>query len=99
MLVLTRKEGESIRIGDDIEIVVRRLSGNRVALAVEAPRDVRILRGELTQFDDSTETREADRAQTASRAPRAAKREVDYAVIESRIPRAYFQSVADEFIS
>lgn len=47
MLVLSRKTGEQIQIGTDITIEVRRVSGNRVALAVQAPRDVRILRGEL----------------------------------------------------
>ncbi|QDV73495.1 carbon storage regulator [Botrimarina mediterranea] len=49
MLVLSRKTGEQIQIGQDITIEVRRVSGNRVALAVQAPRDVRILRGELKE--------------------------------------------------
>lgn len=49
MLVLSRKAGELIHIGDDITIEVRRVSGNRVALAVQAPRDQRILRGELKE--------------------------------------------------
>lgn len=47
MLVLSRKIGEKIHVGEDITIEVRRVAGNRVTLAVEAPRDVRILRGEL----------------------------------------------------
>ena len=47
MLVLSRKVGERIHVGDDIVLEVRRISGNRVTLALEAPRDVRILRGEL----------------------------------------------------
>jgi carbon storage regulator len=47
MLVLSRKSGERIHIGNDIVIEVRRVAGNRVTLALEAPRDVRILRGEL----------------------------------------------------
>jgi len=51
MLVLTRKVGESIQIGDHVTVVVQRISGNRVALSFEAPRDVRILRGELDQFE------------------------------------------------
>ena len=52
MLVLSRKTGERIHIGDDIIIEVRRVAGNRVSLALEAPADVRILRGELQVFDD-----------------------------------------------
>jgi len=47
MLVLSRKSGERIHVGDQITIEVRRIAGNRVTLALEAPRDVRILRGEL----------------------------------------------------
>ncbi len=49
MLVLSRKNGERIHIGDDIVIEVRRLAGNRVSLAIDAPRSVRVLRGELWQ--------------------------------------------------
>jgi carbon storage regulator CsrA len=47
MLVLSRKIGEKIHVGGNITIEVRRVAGNRVTLAVDAPREVRILRGEL----------------------------------------------------
>jgi carbon storage regulator CsrA len=56
MLVLSRKVGERIHVGDDIVLEVRRISGNRVTLALEAPRDVRILRGELEQAAREFET-------------------------------------------
>ena len=46
MLVLTRKEGERIRIGDDIEIVVYDLRNNRVKVAIHAPPETRIVRVE-----------------------------------------------------
>lgn len=49
MLVLSRKAGQRVHIGDDIVLEVRRVAGNRVTIALEAPRDVRILRGELQQ--------------------------------------------------
>jgi carbon storage regulator len=49
MLVLSRKTGERIHIGENITIEVRRVAGNRVTLALDAPRNVRILRGELEQ--------------------------------------------------
>lgn len=49
MLVLSRKTGERIHIGDNITIEVRRVAGSRVTLALDAPRDLRILRGELAQ--------------------------------------------------
>jgi|GEM_PF-1788803 len=47
MLVLTRKQGEKIRIGDDIVLKVVGFAGSRVRLAFDAPSDIRILRGEL----------------------------------------------------
>lgn len=47
MLVLTRRNGESIKIGKDIAIKVVSIQGNRVRLAIEAPEDVAVLRGEL----------------------------------------------------
>ncbi|HUS39118.1 MAG: carbon storage regulator [Pirellulales bacterium] len=52
MLVLSRKAGESIKIGDDIIVVVNRIAGSRVTIALEAPRSMRIVRGELRPFDD-----------------------------------------------
>ena len=47
MLVLTRRPGQSIRIGAGIEVQVVRLEGDRVVLGLVAPRDVAIVRGEL----------------------------------------------------
>jgi carbon storage regulator len=47
MLVLSRKVGERIHVGDNIILEIRRIAGNRVTLALDAPRNVRILRGEL----------------------------------------------------
>jgi carbon storage regulator len=47
MLVLSRKVGERIYVGDNIVLEIRRIAGNRVTVALDAPRDVRILRGEL----------------------------------------------------
>jgi carbon storage regulator CsrA len=47
VLVLSRKIGERIHVGDAIIIEVRRVAGNRVTLAIEADKSRRILRGEL----------------------------------------------------
>jgi carbon storage regulator len=49
MLVLTRKMGEEIVIGDNIKLVVNRIAGNRVTIGINAPGNVTILRGELEQ--------------------------------------------------
>lgn len=47
MLILQRKAGESLLIGDDITIRVVSVDGTRVRLAIAAPEDVSILRSEL----------------------------------------------------
>jgi carbon storage regulator len=47
MLVLSRRPGERIRIGDAVELVVLKIRGSRVQLGVVAPHDVSVLRGEL----------------------------------------------------
>ena len=47
MLILQRKAGESLVIGDDITVRVISVDGARVRLAIDAPEDVPILRSEL----------------------------------------------------
>jgi len=51
MLVLSRREGERIRIGDSITVTVVRCAGDKVRIGIEAPPDMLILRGELELFD------------------------------------------------
>jgi carbon storage regulator len=51
MLVLSRKLGERLMIGDDIVLIVNKVAGNRVTLAIEAPNHVRIVRGELSPLE------------------------------------------------
>ena len=46
MLVLSRKKGERIRIGDEIEVKVLKISGNRVTLGIEAPTRLHIVRSD-----------------------------------------------------
>lgn len=47
MLTLTRKVGEMIRIGDDIQIVVKEIRKNQVRIGIIAPPDVKIFREEV----------------------------------------------------
>ncbi|MHC4636218.1 MAG: carbon storage regulator CsrA [Planctomycetota bacterium] len=47
MLVLTRKKDESIIIGDNIEITVTEVSGNRVRLGINAPKEIIVHRKEI----------------------------------------------------
>lgn len=53
MLVLTRKLQEQICIGDNVTISVLKIKGNTVRIGIDAPRDVRVLRGEIPQFESS----------------------------------------------
>jgi len=54
MLVLSRKESEKIRLGDDIIITVVRVAGDKVRLGIEAPNHVPVLRRELKRHDSET---------------------------------------------
>ncbi len=47
MLVLTRRPGQGLRIGEDVELTIVRVSGDRVVVAVTAPSAVPIVRTEL----------------------------------------------------
>ena len=51
MLVLSRKESEKIRLGDDIIITVVRVAGDKVRLGIEAPSHVPVLRRELKRHE------------------------------------------------
>lgn len=47
MLILTRKVGESVAIGDDIQVSVIEIKGSQVKLGIRAPRDVTVHREEI----------------------------------------------------
>lgn len=47
MLVLTRRLGESITIGEDVKVVIVDIDGNQVKLGIDAPRHIEIYREEL----------------------------------------------------
>lgn len=52
MLVLSRKQQEQIKIGDQITVTIVRVKGNTVRVGIEAPRDVRVIRAELPKTDN-----------------------------------------------
>ncbi len=64
MLILSRKTGESLILDDRIEIKITEISGEKVRIGIEAPRDCRILRKELRQ------TVESNREAAAESVPR-----------------------------
>jgi carbon storage regulator len=68
MLVLSRKTEQVICVGNNVEITVLGVQGGRVRLGIEAPRDVRIRRGELEAFDppDESDSHAGARAETVA---------------------------------
>ncbi|MCB6609805.1 carbon storage regulator CsrA [[Clostridium] symbiosum] len=47
MLILTRKKGESIKIGDEIEIFITEVKGDKVRIGISAPENMKITRTEI----------------------------------------------------
>ena len=61
MLVLTRKSNQSIMIGDDIEVSVLSVMGEKVRIGIQAPRDIPVFRKEV-YLEIQQERMEADGA-------------------------------------
>jgi len=60
VLVLTRKSNQSIMIGDDIEISVLAIMGEKVRIGIEAPRSVPVFRSEVyVQIQEGREAAES----------------------------------------
>lgn len=51
MLVLSRKQGQQIFVGSSIVVTIVRVSGDKVRVGIEAPDEMRVLRGELEPDD------------------------------------------------
>ena len=49
MLILTRRAGEALRIGDEIEVTVMAVNGSQVRIGINAPRDVAVDREEIAE--------------------------------------------------
>ena len=47
MLILTRRIGETLKIGDNIEVTILSLKGNQIRIGVNAPKDVEVHRSEV----------------------------------------------------
>ncbi len=76
MLVLTRKVGEQIRVGEDIVLTLVRIQGDKVRLGIDAPRDVPIHREEVRR---RLATAQIPLNARGSRAPEAGRRESEQA--------------------
>jgi carbon storage regulator len=71
MLILTRKIGEMIRIGDDVTVRVLAVRGGQVSLGFTAPNDVRIFREEVLLEDAAAAAERAEAAREPMHGERA----------------------------
>lgn len=62
MLVLSRKKDEKIRIGDNVEITVIEIRGDKVRLGIEAPKDVPVHRQEVWEVLQRHKVEETEKA-------------------------------------
>lgn len=56
MLVLSRKTGERIQIGNDVVVTIVRIGPNNVRIGIEAPRELSVIREELVGFDQQAQS-------------------------------------------
>ena len=54
MLILSRRESESVHLGDDIVLTIVRVSGEKVRIGIQAPPHIKVLRNELEIEDPSS---------------------------------------------
>ncbi len=60
MLVLTRKTNQTIMIGDEIEVTILSISGEKVRLGIKAPREVPVFREEVTGSPEPVASEESE---------------------------------------
>ena len=74
MLVLTRKKEQKIHIGPHVTVTILRVKGGAVRIGIDAPPDVKILRGELSALPPSSRPSDAADTPPPDRAAEAAPR-------------------------
>jgi carbon storage regulator len=62
MLILTRRVGEALVVGDDVKISVLAIKGNQIRIGIEAPKNISVHREEIYQriLDEAAEIEEED---------------------------------------
>ena len=75
MLILTRRVGETVMIGDDVTITVLGVKGNQVRVGINAPKNVAVHREEIYERIKREQQSDAERSDSADTPPeRSAKR-------------------------
>ena len=65
MLILTRRVGETLMIGDDVSITVLGVKGNQVRIGIDAPKEVAVHREEIYKKINATELKLVEPEQSA----------------------------------
>jgi carbon storage regulator len=60
MLVLTRRIGESVKIGDEISVTITGVKGNRISIGIQAPEEVSVHREEIYQSIQAAKQKQDD---------------------------------------
>jgi carbon storage regulator len=82
MLVLKRKEGQSIDVGDNVRVVLREIRGGHAKIGILAPKDVRVKRSEI----EESVARENIKAVESSGDMKARLREIVQKLDSERLP-------------
>jgi carbon storage regulator len=69
MLILSRRVGDTVRIGPDITVSILRVQGGQVRIGIDAPKQVEVLRGERAAAADAVNAVEMEVAVGEGRAP------------------------------
>ncbi len=72
MLVLTRRIGEKVLIGDDVEVTILDIKGDSIRIGIDAPRSTRIQRAEIVEAVRAENAEAAGAGEDAEQALRAA---------------------------
>jgi carbon storage regulator len=74
MLILTRRAGEALRIGDDIEVTVMAVNGSQVRIGINAPRNIAVDREEIAERKKRDRVEAAAGRQAPASAPGSASK-------------------------
>ncbi|GAC1454635.1 MAG: carbon storage regulator CsrA [Steroidobacteraceae bacterium] len=77
MLILTRRVGETVMIGDDVTITVLGVKGNQVRVGINAPKSVAVHREEI--YERIKREQQPDHEQPSADAPDKAQKAAEYA--------------------